>query len=233
MLAAIPGNPIAYWISQKYLQIYQNNVYLKEMAQPKKGLSTGDNERFFRFWFEVEIDNIQMKATDSIQAMFYGRKWFPINKGGEFRKWYGNNEFVVNYQNNGFELQHFSKAIIRNPNYYFGESLTWTDLTSGSISFRYNSCGFIHDVAGPCIFELGNKAAYLLAILNSKVINELLTITAPTLHYNIGEIADLPIVLANDSTEEICLLAKTNIDLSQQDWDAFETSWNFKKHPLI
>lgn len=206
---------------------------LKDIFEPRKGLSTGDNDRFFRLWFEVSIQRIQFDATDVIQAMFYGRKWFPINKGGEYRKWFGNNEYVINFENNGSELQNFSKAIIRNPNYYFSESLTWTDLTSGSISFRYNRCGFIHDVAGPCVFVLKDNANYLIALLNSKIIDAFLSITAPTLHYNIGEVADLPIILENSCCNEVEEKAKENITISKQDWDAFETSWDFKKHPLI
>ena len=228
---SIPQNAFAYWINKNLINCFKRGIKLNEIGQAKKGLSTGDNEKYLRFWYEVSLDCSYFTAIDYIQAMYTGKKWFPINKGGLARKWYGNNDFVVNYQYNGRELQKFDKAIIRNSNYYFQESLTWTDLTSGDISFRYNKCGCVHDVAGPCVFELNDNLYYVFGLLNSKVVNELLKFISPTLHYNIGTISELPILLINSPiVRPNCI---ENVFISKKDWDSFETSWDFKKHPLI
>ncbi len=228
---SIPQNAFAYWINKNLINCFKRGRKLNEIGQAKKGLSTGDNEKYLRFWYEVSSDYSYFTATDYIQAMYTGKKWFPINKGGLARKWYGNNDYVVNYQYNGRGLQKFNKAIIRNSNYYFQESLTWTDLTSGDISFRYNKCGFVHDVAGPCVFELNDNLYYVFGLLNSKVVNELLKFISPTLHYNIGTISELPILLVNSpSVRPNCI---ENVSISKKDWDSFEISWDFKKHPLI
>lgn len=230
---SIPGNVISYWASVKLLSIFKKGATLESMASPKKGLSTGNNDLFLRFWFETSLQNLCLDATDYIYAMYTGKKWFPINKGGLFRKWYGNNEYVVNYKNNGKELLNYKGAILRNSNYYFGESLTWTDLSTGSLSVRYNKRGFIHDVAGPCIFDLKDKACYLISLLNSKVSEKILELTAATLHFNVGNIADFPVVFRQLSLITINNISIQNIQISKSDWDSFETSWDFKKHPLI
>lgn len=229
----IPGSPIAYWVSENKLNIFSAKNNIGNIGDVKKGLSTGDNDRFFRLWYEVGCDNIFFAASDNIQALFYGKKWYPINKGGEFRKWYGNNDYVVNYYENGKSLLNFSGAIIRNSKYYFEESLTWTDLTSGKISFRYNKGGFVHDVAGPCVFRLKDQFLYVMGYLNSVVVNEILSITSPTLHYNIGSVSEVPIMLSNNNKQQVEKIVEQNISLSKDDWDSFETSWDFKKHPLI
>ena len=139
----------------------------------------------------------------------------------------------MNYKENGKDLQRDKKAIIRNPNYYFMESLTWTDLTSGKFSVRYNKCGFVHDVAGPCMFGLNSEIFYIIGLLNSNVANELLSIIAPTLHYNIGEVSNLPIVIDDGDRELIEVKTEENIRISKKEWDSFEETWDFKKHPLI
>lgn len=228
---SIPGQPIAYWISKELRHTFFVGKPLSEFAAPKKGLSTGNNDVFLRLWYEVSNMNTCCNATDTIYAMYTGKKWFPICKGGLFRKWYGNNDYLVNFQYNGKELQNNEQAIIRNPNYYFGESLTWTDLTTGKISVRFNEKGFIHDVAGPCIFNLGTNNYYLLGLLNSKVADSVLSITSPTLHFNVGNICDFPMILKK--SVRLDDLVQKNIEISRRDWDSFETSWDFKKHPLI
>lgn len=228
---SIPGNTIAYWISKNLYYIFLDGKPLEDFASPKKGLSTGNNDRFLRLWYEVGNENICFDATDTIFAMYTGKKWFPMCKGGLFRKWFGNNDYIVNFQYNGKELQNYNQAIIRNPNYYFGESLTWTDLTMGKISVRYNEKGFIHDVAGPCVFNLKENNYYFLGLLNSAVASSILSITSPTLHFNIGNICDFPTILSR--SEVINSLVKENIKASKNDWDSFETSWGFQKHPLV
>lgn len=227
----IPSNIIGYWLSKNFAYCFEKSNKLSFYCEPKKGLDTGDNDRFLRLWYEIKTNDVFFNSTDNIQAMYSGRKWFPITKGGTYRKWYGNNEYVVNYKNNGYELVHFEKSNIRNTNYYFFESLTWTDFTSGNISFRYNHNGFIHNVAGPCIFELNKNLSFIFAFLNSNVANEILKFLSPTVHYNVGTIAELPIILfENINVDNI---VKENVKISKYDWDSFEVSWDFKKHPLI
>ena len=232
MFNTIPGYIFGYWISRAILESFANGRRLDSISDPKKGLSTGNNDRFFRLWFEISINDAYFGAADYIQAMFTGKKWFPISKGGEYRKWYGNNSYIVNYQNNGKELLSFEGAIIRNSPYYFLESLTWTDLTSGDISFRYNEKGFIHDVAGPCVFNLDANLKYVFGLLNSKVANKILSFTSPTLHYNIGTLCDFPVIINEEYRNYIEGLVSINVEKTKTDWDSFEESWDFKKHPL-
>ena len=192
-------------------------------------MSTADNNRFLRIWFEVSKNKIYFDATDYIQAMYTGKKWFPFNKGGDFRKWYGNNEYVINYQNNGYELRQSKKAVLRNTNYYFQECFSWSLICSAIPSFRYKEKGQIFDAAGSSCF--GENIQYLLGFCNSIVAREYLKIIAPTLNFSCGDIANLPIVFRKNKIVEQFVEKSKNI--AKEDWDAFETSWDFKKHPLI
>lgn len=228
----IPGAPIAYWLTQDFFNIFKKNK-LSDYADVKKGISTSDNDRFLRIWFEVKNELIGFACASSYDFYEHHYKWAPLNKGGAFRKWFGNNEYVINWENNGGEIKNFKLACIRNENYYFKESITWTDLSNYKPSFRYNANGFIHDVAGPCIFELKDKLYYAMGLLNSSVVTKIYEITSPTMHFNIGTTADTPFIFNSLFEEKACNLVKENINLSKTDWDSFETSWDFKKHPLI
>ena len=216
-------------MNQKILKIFDNKK-LKDYGNVKKGISTSDNNRFIRLWFELNNKDISYNVN---KCNLHTKKWIPLNKGGAFRKWFGNNNYVINWENNGEEIKNFPLACIRNEKYYFQESITWTDLTSGLPSFRYNPCGFIHDVAGPCVFSLKNDFFYYLSLLNSKITSEILEITAPTMHFNIGNISEIPIIYSKEMYSTICSIGKLNIYISKLDWDSFENSWDFIKHPLI
>jgi len=229
----IPGNIIAYWITDALLHVFEIGKRLSEIANIKQGLATADNNRFVRLWHEVSADKSYYDATDYINAFATGMKWFPYNKGGEFRRWYGNNDCVVNWYENGKEITSFKNSVVRNPQYYFRESLTWSKLGGGNISFRYKPHGHIFDVAGTSVFTDDNSLQILLAgLLNTKVIQSVLNFMSPTLNYEVGQIANIPVILPENEVE-VQSLVDDSIKSSKADWDSYETSWDFKKHPLI
>ena len=204
-------------------------------------MATADNDRFLRLWYEIANINACYDATDYIYALYTGKKWFPYNKGGNFRRWYGNNEYVVNWQNDGKEVKsNIDKKTGRirshnyNGEYSFAEGITWTELSTGTFGARYSKKGFLFDSAGAKAFIKENSIVssdYLISLFNSCVAQYYLDFLNPTLHYKPGDLAVLPLLPCGDDVLEDC--AKLNINLSKQDWDSLETSWDFKKHPLI
>ena len=236
----IPGSPVAYWVSKKMLQSFTGDNLDNELVF-KQGMTTTDNEKYLREWFEVEQNKIGFQITSREESIQSGCKWFPYQKGGNFRKWYGNNEYVVYYLDDGKELidlvtKKYPKIsdpefIIKNRNWYFKEGLTWSTLSSGSLGVRYCFGGFIFDAKGSMAFENGNEnIKYSIALLNSKVAAHYLEILAPTIDYNIVSLKAVPLVVAEQKRIEE--LTENNILEEKSDWDSFETSWNFKRHPL-
>ena len=234
----IPGSPIAYWLSGNFLSMFSIGTLLGSIADSKQGLATADNDRFVRAWFEICVDTIYFHAKTLSEANSSGFKWFPYNKGGEFRKWYGNNDFVVNWENDGDEIRNFFdkngklRSRPQNTNYYFRESVSWSDITSGVNAFRYKPYGHIFDITGMSLFSR-NDLMYLLALCNTKIVVEILKIVAPTIHCQCGDVANIPVIQDPNHKVQIEEMACSNIELSQVDWDSFETSWDFKKHPLV
>ena len=235
--AKIPGSPVAYWVSEAFLKSFENEK-LKDVAQPRQGLATGCNDIFLKYWTEVNFKTIEFHADSTENACESKKKWFPYNKGGEFRKWYGNNEWIVNWENDGLQIRNFKddKGKLRsrpqNTDYYFKESVTWSLVTSGGISFRYKPKGFIFDVAGMSFFAKDNSK-YLLALCNTPVVDAYMDIIAPTLNYQVGDIAKIPVIFNESEKEKIDKIVKENISLSKADWDAYETSWDFSSHPFV
>lgn len=227
-LTTVPGTPIVYWLSNKVRSTFSDGVPLAQIGQPRQGLATADNNRFLRMWWEVSSSRSSMNCETRDAARATGSRWFPYNKGGEFRKWYGNQEHVINWGNDGEELFALRpKSVIRSPHTYFQPSVSWSKISSGDPAFRQFPPGFIYDVAGTSIFADNPKLRKeLAAFSNSSVALELLRALAPTLNYEVGQIAQLP-VRSLAGTE-----AASNVDglttTSKQDWDDFETSWNFK-----
>ncbi|NCC15935.1 MAG: BREX-1 system adenine-specific DNA-methyltransferase PglX [Clostridia bacterium] len=216
----IPGSPIAYWVKQAIFDIFSNNKSLGEFAEPRQGMATGDNNRFLKMWFEISTGNVN-------------KKWFPYSKGGSYRKWYGNGEYYVNWENEGFDIKAFSGSVIRNPSYYFKQGLAWSALTSGNISFRYLPTGYLFDSKGPVCYPLNKENMFfLLGLVNSNSIMCFLQILAPTLDFNQGPIGKIPLPKFQ-YRETVDKLVEQNISLSKTDWDSFETSWDFVKHPLL
>lgn len=234
----IPGSPIAYWISSKLLSAFQVGRPLSPVASPCVGLQTGDNGRFLRLWFEVCNQNISFDCVSIEDSLARATRWFPYNKGGEYRKWYGDNDYIVNWENDGYEIRNFKdeKGKLRsrpqNTQYYFRESASWSKISSGPISFRYKPFGFVFDVAGTSVFSNNRRELiYILSVCNSKVIMSILRAMSPTLNYEVGQIATLPIIKSNEL--EIDTLTNEAVKQSKADWDSFETSWDFKAHPLV
>lgn len=233
----VPGYPFVYWLSEKARNNFKELRQLREYAEPKQGLATGDNDRFVRFWHEVEIKKIGFMFTDD-KAKVSQQKWFPYNKGGNFRKWYGMNEFVINWANNGKQLKNFfengkQKSVLRNTQYYFREGITWSLFGFENFGVRYKTKGFIFDVSGSSMFPEEDKVFYILSFLASNVAFFYLSTLAPTVNFQVGNIGDLPLKINGTCKEHIEELSKENVQISKKDWDSFEVSWDFKKHPMI
>ncbi len=230
----IPGAPIAYWVSKRIIEIFENSRKLGEFAEPRQGIATADNNRFLRLWTEVKIEKIGFGFLKREKAKESNKKWFPYNKGGGFRKWYGNNDIIINWENDGLEIRNFPKSVLRNIDYHFREGITWTSLTSNNFNSRHSSPGFLFDSKGPVLFNKNlNQIKYTLALLNSKIAINLLKILAPTLDFNQGPIGNLPFKLNLDQKENIDVIVKNCIQISKEEWDSHETSWDFRQNELL
>ena len=232
----IPGSPIAYWVSNHTREIFEKNQKLGEVGEAKQGLATADNNRFLRLWNEVSYNKIGYNMSNSKEALESKKKWFPCNKGGEFRKWYGNQEYLVNWENDGYEIKNFydEKGKLRsrpqNTEYYFKESISWGLITSGGSSFRYFPKGFIFDISAVTYF-IEKKEREILGVLNSKYFLELSQIINPTINFSNGVFALLPALFTEN--EKFNKLVQENIDISKEEWDSRETSWDFEKISLV
>lgn len=224
----IPTEPLAYWIGEKIVECYKKNTYISDYAKPCKGIDTGKNDIFLRLWFEVNENNQYIPEGKS-DIDFSKYKWFPYNKGGSYRKWYGNNEYVINWENSGEKIKNYSGSNLRNKDMYFREGVTWSTVSSNRNSFRYFDKGYLFDNGGSCLFS-NIYLEYIQGLLNTKVAVELLKIQ-PTMNNQPGTIGGLPLII--NENIDIKKIVRENIALAQLDWDSFETSWDFKCHPLI
>ena len=233
----IPGSPIAYWLSQMLLNAFSINPSVSEAIQLKAGLSTGNNALFERYWFEVSEHCISFSCKTLEETQRTTPKWYPCHSGGEFRKWYGNHEIIIDWQKNGYAIRNFGRetgkirSAVRNEEFYFRSGLTWSKISSGSFSVRYRPCGFIFDDTGRCGFAINsNSLLGILGLFNSKISSKALAALSPTLSFTSGEIARIPYLIAiPDSLIEITRQAVQN---TQNDWDSYETSWDFQGNPL-
>ncbi|MGN0333538.1 MAG: BREX-1 system adenine-specific DNA-methyltransferase PglX, partial [Lachnospiraceae bacterium] len=230
----IPGSPVAYWVSSSIINLFTNSNKLGELYDARSGLQTNDNSRFLRYWYEIDINK------SSIFQVAFGKKWFPHLKGGPYRRWYGNLEYVVNWENNGFEILELATKLYGSPtrtaksiDKYFLPGFTWSDVSTGLFSVRATEEGYIFDTTAPTISNKNNHILpdELLGFLNSKVAQVLLSLLAPTIHYNCGAIALLPIIEIKN--EKIREMVKKSVALAKRDWDNYEISWNFTQHPLL
>ena len=240
----LPDMQIAYWVSSKVIDLLSSEDCIANYGSALSGLSTSDNERFLRIWEEVSYNNISFNY-DSCESTLDGKyKWVPHNKGGSFRRWYGNRDYVVNWRNDGEEIK---IAVVNNPtdpdttswsrrifnwNKFFKQGISWSDVATGKLACRFIPAGAIFNATGPTFFANDrNNEKYLLALFNSNVFQEFLNLVCPGLHYNTGPISKLPVIFAKQ--EKITAHAESNIEISRKDWDSFEASWDFKKHPLL
>lgn len=217
----IPGMPVAYWVSKAVYNAFLNFPNLYSIAPTKMGMTTGDNNKFLRFWYEVNKQKV-------------GENYPFYNKGTEFRRWFGGIVNVIKWIDNGFEVRHFKGSTIRNDDYYFKKGITWGLITSATSSFRSTeNYECVYGDAGPGCFPKPEDFYYTLAMLNSKPVDLFLNIMNPTINLSSGVTAQIPAEVEKDSFNTVSCLSKENVDLSRRDWDSFETSWDFKTHPLI
>ena len=228
----IPGSPVAYWVSDKMLTAFSGKK-ISDVAETCMGLTTGDNGKFLRLWYEVAITKLKFDAKNSDDAKQSKAKWFPYHKGGEFRRWYGNNDYVVNWENDGTALRAFPGSTIRNSAYYFREAITWSLITSSIISFRYRPIGFVFGDAGPAVFPNKVNFCVLLGLLNTKIVQNASAIINPTINSSSGVIANFPAVERVPAENKIINDTEENIKISKKDWNSYETSWDFQRHPLL
>lgn len=233
----ITGRPIAYWVSDRVFNIFAVQKTLKEVSAVKNGMSTTDNNRFLRYWYECSHNNIGFNFANAKAANDSKKRWFPYNKGGEYRKWYGNIWFVVNWQFDGKEIKKAAEGAsggrIVSQDFYFLQSVSWSKVTAGHFVLRYFPNGFLFDVAGPSIFADEKTQLYILALMNSHLKYPLLEELYPTINYEMGQISTTPFIMDSDKIMQVNILAWQNVEISKSDWDAFETSWDFTVHPLI
>ena len=234
----IPGKPIAYWVNENLLNIFNTGSELRNFADPRQGMSTSDNKRFLREWFEVEFSKIGFNYENSINN---DKKWYPYNKGGSYRKWWGNQELIINYENDGFEIKEHAKKLYKTPSRtiksmdkYFKKCISWSSVSSGNIAFRYYPKGFIFDVAGSSVFIEDDKLFnYIFGFLNSSISQEILDLISPTINYSVGYIKLMPIIYNSFYKKEIDHFVEENINICKNDWNNYEISWNFIKHPIL
>lgn len=227
----IPGNPIAYWMTNSVLDIYKRGTPLGEIAAPRKGNSTSDNNRFLRLWYEVDSHsmNLHSKEIDREDSML--RRWYPYNKGGGYRKWYGFNEYLVDWYNDAAAIRAIKTAVIANYQYFMKPGLTWSTVSTTNFSIRWFDEGYIFDNGGCCIFELGDKRQYLAGLLNSAVFKYIFGQLNPTLNFQSGEVAKFPVIF--NKSQLIDELVDQCVQVSKLEYDSFETSWDFIEHPFI
>ncbi len=217
----IPGSPVAYWVSGSFIQAFVNGVSLNSIAPTRKGMFTGDNDKWLKFWHEIDY-----------RDLFFKQK--PYNKGGEFRRWYGNHEYVINWNNNGQSVINFKGSGNINTTLYFRPCITWSLVTTYKPSFRgiFDNDHVMGD-AGPIAAAKENDILYLLGLLNTKFVAEVAALIAPTINFSNGVAGDIPVLFDNLNRPKIEALAQENVKISQADWDSYETSWDFQRHPLI
>lgn len=231
----IPGMPVAYWVSENFIKSFERRT-IGCYGSTSKGIITGDNSKFLRLWFEVNINNMNLKAEKYTESEESNIEWYPCNKGGEYRKWYGNKDYLINWKHNGCEIMQRGQKKIRNCQDYKNEfkfipSITWTSLSSSQSSFRYSNKS-LSESAGMTLFISQDYLLFCLGFLNSVVALFSLNVLNPTLNFTAGNIASLPLIISINK-KIIDSIVNENIVLSKSDWDSFETSWDFQTHPLL
>jgi hypothetical protein len=243
--ANIPGSPIAYWMSDRVMKWFHQGHFLKDLVTCRSGMSTSDNKRFTRKWYEVDYNNLCLAAGNEQEGVVSGKKWFPYNKGGDYRKWGSQMNVVINWYNAGEEIK---KAVVQNPkdpgtnhwsrrvyntDMFFKEGLTWSKIATGDFSTRYLPAGCISDVAGCTLFCSKDQLYYLLGLLNSRLSEIFIKSLSPTVNYEVYQVESFPVAKEFVKKEEIEHVVSTALAISKRDWDSRETSWGFQYNPLV
>lgn len=238
LYSSIPGSPIAYWVNLSLSNAFSGKL-LCDFASTKQGLATGNNDLFLRFWFEIDKTMFANELLSQDKAISSDFTWFPCNKGGSFRKWFGNNDYVVNWKNNGFEIRNYKddsgklRSRPQNLQYYFKEGITWSSIAN-RLSLRFSPEGFIFETKGSMCFAEGNMSIkYILGLLNSKVSEEALKILSPTLDFHEGPMSKVPVIYSKAYYERVIALVDKCIEICMDDWNDYEASWEFMQHPLV
>ena len=227
----IPGSPIAYWLSNNFIGVYQNKP-ISNYGIARSGLQTGDNNLFLKLWHEININSIAFNTMDKKEYLLSQKKWIPQVKGGSYRRWFGNQDYVVNWENDGFEIRNCSSSRLNslgNDELFCKSGITWSHTTSSKFGARFLPRGFLFNVEAPTLFT--EEEYYLLGFLNSSVAQAYLNAVNSTMHYLVGNIIELPLI--NSKNNQIDFISKENISISKLDWDSYETSWDFIVHPLV
>lgn len=238
-LTKIPGSPIAYWLPKNAYRLFDEKPTFENYAETRAGMITGNNNYFMRLWFEISIVNFKKDSLSREDAYNSEKKWFPYNKGGSYRKWYGNRSFIINWENDGYDLRNTKDSNGKIPahafnlDYIFKPVITWSSLSSSQFAARDIDYGFLHDASGSFAFTTEKEKLYILAFLCSKITQHFLAALNPTLNFQKGNISDLPLIIEETSQSNINDLTNENINLSKLDWNSYETSWDFKGLPLI
>ena len=236
----IPGSPVAYWVNEKVYHVFENGVRFKTIGDTRQGMATSDVNRFTRLWYEVDCCNIGWNYSKLDSTEDGVHTWYPYIKGGTFRKWYGNEDYLVNWKFNGKEVKEYAAKLyksysrtIKNISEYLKPCISWGMVTTNNLSVRYYPAGHIFDIAGCCCFSNDEVRLYLLGFLNSCIANTFCKILNPTINMNVGDIGNLPLIVSKTYKEKVDFLVERCIELAKLDWNSFETSWDFKCHPLI
>ena len=236
---SIEGTPVAFEASKALRKAFRESAKLRDIAEPRQGMATGDNDKFVRIWSEVSVSTVGFGLPDRISAEAKNLKWFPYNKGGGFRKWYGNQIFIVNWKNDGEEIRNFTdengkqRSRPQNTEYYFRSAITWS-LIGLVFGPRYNEQGFLFDVGGSSAFPAKEEMNYIMAFLISKVSSRCLETLNPTLNFQVGDIQRLPVIdLTGEARERVEANSLRAIDLSKRDWNSVETSWGFERPSMF
>ncbi len=239
----IPGTPIAYWASDHLVQSFIVGKRLDSIATPRQGLATSDNNRFLRKWWEVEPEHTDRSCSDRDSAKKSCKRWFPIIRGGSYRKWWGEYDEVVNWYDDGREMKeailakytYLSKPdfVIKNQNDYFKPAVSWSKISSSLASFRFAPQGMLFEVAGACLFAEPDELRYIQAFCNCSIAEIDLAFMSPTLNFEVGQIGQLPIIQDECAESTVCTLVEATRMISKLDYDSLETSWDFKRHPLV
>lgn len=241
----IPGAPVAYWVSDNFKKSFSDGIKIKSLGRATLGMRTGDNERFLRLWFEIENVKFYSVAYSAKEAKMSAAKWFPYNKGGKYRKWYGNTESVVNWENDGYEIKENTRRVypqlgdnlgwkITSEDKYFTKGIAWSRISSSNFGVRLCDSNLIFDTNAPMFFPNDDKhLKYIAAFMCSKIAGVILSLLNPTLTFQVVDVANLPVIFQQSNELAIENIVDKCYKISKSDWDAFETSWDFTKHPLV